>query len=73
VAIATPADAYPYHHHRAYKRVVIQPRVVNPAQEAWWYGATAYPGHQVPLAAYTGSGIGLIWAPFGWDGMHRRY
>lgn len=72
VVSAAPAFARHHHHYRTYQRVVIHPRVVNPAQEAWWYGSSAYPAHEVPLAAYPNpGGIGLMWAPYGWGYAER--
>ena len=62
-----------YHHH-ARSHVTVYPRNAYGWENGYGSGPGGYPAHSVPLAAYPNpGGIGLTWAPYGWnDGSYRR-
>jgi len=62
------------HHHHARAHVTVYPRDAYGWENGYGSGPGGYPAHAVPQRAYPSpGGIGLTWAPYGWDdGSNRR-
>jgi len=56
-------------HHHARTNVTVYPRNAYGWENGYGSGPGGYPSHIVPQVAYPNpGGIGLTWAPIGWDG-----